>query len=129
MKFSSLLSLFLFACPFNSYAVEYNCVVTKKINQKHEYNKQELAKWKFSVLLKEEENRAYLSRCSYTMSAGKVTCDNYEVDKISHDTNVKIKKYYVFRSHFDVQLFSDLSFIENNGRGGIAFGECIISSP
>lgn len=70
-----------------------------------------------------------LGRCSFAQSANEVTCDYYEVDRIMHDDNVKIKKYYVLRSHFDVQIFSDLSFIENNGRGDIAFGKCVVTSP
>ncbi len=41
----------------------------------------------------------------------------------------RIKKFYVFRSQFDVQVYPDLSFIENNGRGGIAFGTCSVVAP
>ena len=43
--------------------------------------------------------------------------------------NARIKKYYVFRSQFDVQVFSDLSFLENNGRGDIAYGKCEVVAP
>jgi len=35
-----------------------------------------------------------------------------------------IAKYYYFDGQFDVQIFPNLSFIENNGRGDIAFGKC-----
>ena len=58
-----------------------------------------------------------------------MTCDRYPMDKVVLDENVKIKKYYLFRSQFDVQLFADLLFIENNGRGGIAFGRCRVVAP
>jgi hypothetical protein len=27
-------------------------------------------------------------------------------------------------SQYDIQLFPDMKFVENNGRGGIAFGTC-----
>ncbi len=58
------------------------------------------------------------------------------VDKItSDDINtldgniIHIKKYYVFKGQFDVQLYPDLTFIENNGRGDIAYGKCELTSP
>ena len=35
-----------------------------------------------------------------------------------------IAKYYYFDGQFGVQIFSGLSFIENKGRGDIAFGKC-----
>ena len=110
-------------------AVEYNCTITRKLTSEHEYTTKEISKGQFSVLIEENRDSSYLSRCSFARSAGKVTCDRYEVVKISLDKNVNIKKYYVFRSHFDVQLFSNLTFIENNGRGGIAFGKCRVTSP
>ena len=65
-----------------------------------------------------------LQPCSFSPSVHEVTCDRYEVDKIVFDEKVNIRKYYAFRSQFDVQVFSDLHFVENNGRGGIAFGKC-----
>jgi len=110
-------------------AVEYNCKVGKKFSAEHTYSVPELEKGQFSVKIVDEGESAILSRCSVTLSANKVTCDRYIVDKIIFDENVKIKKYYVFRSHFDVQVFSNLSFVENNGRGGIAFGKCVVTAP
>jgi hypothetical protein len=26
-------------------------------------------------------------------------------------------------------MFSDLSFVENNGRGGVSYGKCALTSP
>ncbi len=56
-----------------------------------------------------------------------MTCDRYEVDKVVLDEVARIKKYYVFSSQFDVQLYSDGRFIENNGRGTVAYGTCVAS--
>jgi hypothetical protein len=81
------------------------------------------------VQIEEKGNTAFILRCSFAPSAERVTCDRYQVDKGVFDENVKIKKYYVFRSQFDVQLFSNLLFIENNGRGGIAYGRCSLIAP
>ena len=110
-------------------AAEYRCKVESKFNSEHAYSQAEVDKGQFSVLVEDKADSAFLSRCSFAASANKVTCDRYEVDKVMFDENVKIKKYYVFRSQFDVQIFSNLSFLENNGRGGIAFGKCSVTAP
>ena len=86
-------------------------------------------KFRFSVNVVESAVGAFGSRCSFSPSANKVTCDRYQVDKIEFVERQKIKKYYVFRSQFDVQLFADLSFVENNERGGIAYGKCQAVAP
>jgi len=39
------------------------------------------------------------------------------VEKVVFDENVKIKKYYIFRSQFDVQIFSNLSFARATRHG------------
>ena len=115
--------------PAAAMAVEYDCKETRKVNADTVYAPEHLQRWQFSVGIAESQDRSSLSRCSFATSANKVTCDRYEVDRVAYDQNVKIKKFYVFRSQFDVQLFADLSFVENNGRGDIAFGQCRIVSP
>jgi hypothetical protein len=42
---------------------------------------------------------------------------------------VKIKKIYLFASQFSVQIFPDLKFIEDMGRGIISFGTCELTAP
>lgn len=120
----------LFLCaPGFAAAAEYDCKVTKKVDSENSYTAHQIEKWHFSVKVEESGGDAFVSRCSFSPSADKVTCDRYQVDKVVFDENVKIKKYYLFRSQFDLQLFSNLSFIENNGRGGIAYGKCRVVAP
>ena len=40
------------------------------------------------------------------------------------DENVGHTKYCNFRGQFDVQVFSSMEFLENNGRGGLSSGKC-----
>ena len=110
-------------------AADYSCKVEAKFDRERVYSQAELQKGQFSVLIEERGDSAFLSRCSFTTSSREVTCDRYEVDKVVFDEHVRIKKFYVFHSQFDVQFYSDLSFIENNGRGGIAFGTCSVVAP
>jgi hypothetical protein len=120
-------ALLLISSPASG--AEYDCAVSKKFDTEREYDARHLARFKFSIKIDEKQNGSFLSRCSITLSEGKESCDKYEVDKITYDEIAKIKKFYVFRSQFDIQIFPDMTFVENNGRGGIAFGTCKISSP
>ena len=105
-------------------AAEYKCVVTKKLGAEHNYTAADLKKWQFSVRVKDYGDKAILSRCSFSSSAGRVTCDDYEATLFNSDPTAGHKKYYYFHGHFDVQIFANLDFVENNGRGSIGFGKC-----
>jgi len=103
----------------------FKCSVTKKINSERTYSKERLSKYRYSVIIEDNGSKdSFFSRCSYSPIAKKDTCDRYKVDKIANDTNVNIKKYYIFQSQFNVQIFKNLSFVEDNGRADIAFGKC-----
>ena len=110
-------------------AGEYRCVVNRKVDSERNYSDEQIRNSQFSVLIEEVQNGANLSRCSFSNEERKVTCDKYSVDHIVVDRTVKIKKYYIFKSQFDVQIYPDLAFVENNGRGGIAFGKCELTAP
>jgi hypothetical protein len=105
-------------------AAEYKCEVTKKLDAENNYTAAHLKKWQFSVRVKDYGNKAILSRCSFSSSAGRVTCDDYEATLVNSDPIAGHKKYYYFHGHFDVQIFANLNFVENNGRGSIGFGKC-----
>ena len=124
----------LILCSFlsNSLAVsgaEYECPVSRKIDSERNYPDSNLQKYTPSVKIKENGDYATVSRCSFQPSANQVTCDDYNVDFIAQDKYVGHKKYYMFYNQFDVQLFADLSFIENNGRATISYGKCILTRP
>lgn len=121
--------LLAFCMPGFAAAAEYDCKVGKKLESEATYTPHQIEQGQFSVKIEESGGGAFVSRCSFAPSANKITCDRYQVDKVAFDEKVKIKKYYVFRSQFDVQLFPDLSFVENNGRGGIAYGKCRVVAP
>jgi hypothetical protein len=101
------------------------CHVEKKFDEERTYTRDELIKGKFSVEILREGAATLLRRCSFAPSAGRVTCDQYDADKVSTDSFAKIRKFYYFAGQFDVQVFADGTFIENNGRGSIAFGTCL----
>lgn len=126
---SAMLLIFSLCAPAFAAAAEYECKVEKKVDSDASYTSNQLEKGKFSIRIEEGKKETFVSRCSFSPIAQKITCDRYHVDKIVLDEYVKIKKYYLFRSQFDVQLFPDLSFIENNGRGSVAYGKCRFTAP
>ena len=107
-------------------AKSYSCMVSQKLDSENVYTQEMIDKYKFEVKINDNGSTAILSRCDFESSANAVTCDEYNVDKIERDSIAGISKYYYFRGQFDVQLFSNLTFVENNGRGSIAFGKCIL---
>jgi hypothetical protein len=123
------LLLALLILPFRVESAEYSCQVDAKYDFQRIYTKDEIKKWQFGAKIEDLGNEAFISRCSFSSIEGKVTCDRYKVDRVEHDKKVGIKKYYVFRSQYNIQLFRDLSFLEDNGRGGISYGRCVVVSP
>ena len=103
----------------------YQCPVSEKYDAGgNVYTQEMIDKYKYSVNVLDMGDTAILERCSYSSSEGEVTCDSYEADYIQRDAYVDIVKYYYFSGQFDVQIINDSLFVENNGRGGIAFGNC-----
>jgi len=121
------ITLVAFSLPAT--AVEYSCDVTRKLDREREYAAELLEKFRYSNRLEETNEGSYVSRCSFASSEQKINCDRYKIDRVAFDENVKIKKFYLFRSQLDFQLFPDLSFIENNGRGSVSYGKCKLISP
>ncbi len=119
--------LFLALCHINAQAAGLRCRFTEKFESfdGHRYNSEQLSKMQPSVQIVEKGGVTTVSRCSIAPSKSKVTCDDYPVDKIEVDTAMGIKKFYSFRSQFDVQLWPDGKVLENNGRGGLATGRCL----
>lgn len=102
----------------------HDCSVTRKTHTDGGfYSSEELARWQFSVRVIEGPT-TIIQRCSFSPTAGRVTCDSYTVDRIETDAFVGVRKFYYFRGQYDVQIFLDGTFVENNGRGSIAFGRC-----
>lgn len=109
--------------PCLVYSFSYDCKVTRKIGPENIVSNTELRKWKFSIKIHDTLNPE-LERCSFDTGKDRVTCDKYTVDRVETDKFVGIKKFYYFTGQFDVQLYPDMRFIENNGRGGISYGKC-----
>lgn len=106
-------------------AVTYDCRVERKLDRERVYAAQDLEKYRPKVLIELTNGEAYVSRCSVSIINGGVeTCDKYKADYVAFDANVDVSKFYVFESQFNVQLFSDGDFVEDNGRGTISFGAC-----
>ncbi len=118
--------IFFFLLSLSSsfvYSSTYDCKVTRKVGPENNVSDSELNKWKFSIKI-HDNKKPELERCSFTPSQNRVTCDRYTVDRVETDKFVGIKKFYYFTGQFDVQLYSDMRFVENNGRGGISYGIC-----
>ena len=109
-------------------AAEFHCDTVKKYSSLGEEAEENLRKYKYQSRIKEDGKKTTYSRCSVATGKG-LTCDDYAVDKIEKDSNVGHKKYYYFRGQADLQIFQDLSAVENNGRGQVSYQKCKVVSP
>lgn len=118
------------SCLITSQALssDYFCPVSSKTDGRKEYSATELAEGQYSVRMSERDGEIIIFRCSYSPSRKVVDCDDYQADHVEVDQHTGIRKYYYFRGQFDVQVFPNGGFIENNGRGSIATGTCRITS-
>lgn len=126
MKVLPIAALFSAALLAPAYGQQgLNCLVDHKFDAVtgDSYSQEQLEELQFSVRVNLTDET--LSRCSFVQSAGRVTCDTYPLDRMEVAAGyVDIVKYYYFRGQFDLQIFDGSSFVENNGRGSIASGNC-----
>ena len=102
------------------------CSVTKKADGENDYSREQLERGGFAVRLRHASDKLIVERFSFAPSQRRVTCDPYVVDQVAYDAVINATKYYLFRGQFDLQVFNDLSFVENNGRGVVAWGRCAV---
>ena len=124
IKWVLALSVVLATSSVGNAAEAFVCEVQHKFESERAYSKEHIEKSQFSVRIIDNGSSFVMKRCSYTMSANAVTCDEYDGDYKTIDSNIDLRKYYYFAGQFDVQIFTDGFFVENNGRAGIAFGRC-----
>jgi len=128
VKMKKCITILLLAFSGAATAVDYNCIVNKKLTAYKTYTAQEIAKGQFSIKIEERGDKVFVSNCFYRSIVKKVLCHQYEADKVVFDENTKIKKIYFLRV-YEVQIFADLSFSDYWGRGEASYGNCKIVSP
>lgn len=119
--------LFLSALT-NTFANTYVCTPNfQSVMGKPAANTDFVVKHKPFTKVFESNGSIKIQRCSIPFGEDTHTCDTYDSDRFERDTNVNIQKFYVFKSQYDIQIFSDLSYIDNNGRGGFLIGKCKVN--
>lgn len=108
-----------------AYGQSLQCVTERKFGSAGEIPKEQMDLYKPYSRLFAVDDSVVVQRCSFSPSAQRNTCDTYQVDKVETDQHAGISKYYYFRGQFDLQIFPDGSFVENNGRGMVSFGHCV----
>ncbi len=110
-------------------ALKFDCPAIKKFDRKILYTPQQLQERKFSTRLEELPEGIFLEECSFSVSAGKVTCNRRKVDRVEDDQKLQTKKFYVFEPQVNFQLFSDLTSVTDDGVGGVQYDKCEFISP
>ena len=114
------MSFFFYGIAQAAVTYELECYVDRKLDRQTEYDRASIDDMQWSVIIRHHDNEyATVSRCDT-----RAPCDEYRVEHYEFTEGVNISKYYYFQGQFDVQVFGNGRFIENNGRGTIAFGQC-----
>jgi len=69
--FSLLIGIFILSFYGPAFAVTYYCEATKKVNSEKEYSEDDIKKYKYADKLEDMGDKAFISRCSFTLSAKK----------------------------------------------------------
>ena len=110
-------------------ALKFHCIASKKLDAKANYTPEQIHQRKFSTRIEELPQGIFLDRCALSQSAGKVTCNRQKVDRIEYHQKLQTKKFYVFDSQVNFQLFPNLTSITDDGAGGVQYGKCEFISP
>jgi hypothetical protein len=121
------LSLSAILISTSSFGLTLECNVLNKYSNKGKYSQANLQKYNPSVKIEFSGDKYYVSRCSYETIAKKITCDKHKMDKAVVDNFTSYIKLYHFSSQFDLQLFADKTFVENNGRASVSYGTCKVT--
>lgn len=111
---------------FSQMAFRLNCEVSRKVDNERNYSEEDIARFKPSVRLTKVDNRYLVERCSFSPSQNRENCDPYQIDFVQSQEDPPMSKYYYYRGMFDLQVFGNGFFVENNGRGTISYGTCKI---
>lgn len=129
---SQLLADLIFDPSSRGYATKhYKCDLAKTIHVKHNTATKDLKRNMYSLFILETDNpkvknQYTLYKCFYKKPTNKKRCEDIPISKVSLLDGSQIKKYYNLDMQYDLQVFKDLSFIENNGKGVISVGMCKI---
>ncbi|MDF1726336.1 MAG: hypothetical protein P1U53_01175 [Sulfitobacter sp.] len=133
MKSLVLSAMLALSIATTSISKELYCKVVAKVDTERfekegyfvPYTSKQLQKHHYAVVIRDKgDTNSEVGRCSFEARKDRVTCDFYEVDYIARDSYVGHNKYFYFRGQYDVQVFATMNFVENNGRGSIAYGNC-----
>ena len=126
MKIAAPFATTLLALTVSANANSYLCKVKKVATAIEVPSKPYLAKHQPHVIVYDYGKSAILQRCDIPDWKTEHECDKYQADKIERNNSFGGKKYYYYRGQYDVQIFPNMTFVENNGRGMIAFGSCVV---
>lgn len=104
--------------------MKFDCPATKQFDSKNNYTAEQIRQRMLSTRLEELPEGIFLDRCSSSESAGKVICNRQKVDRVEYHQKLQTKKFYVFGSLVNFQLFPNLTSITDDGAGGVQYGKC-----
>ena len=108
-------------------ATTYECRVTAVWSPLTIPERSYLARTRPSLRLHDSDDGTDVLRCTRDPARKKRTCRTIPIDWMAEDPAHGSRKFYQFATHYDLQLFADRTFVENDGNGVILHGKCRIT--
>jgi hypothetical protein len=83
-----------------------------------------LARTAPTVRLEDDGTHAVVTRCAHHPGETGRRCERIGIDWVEQRAENASRKYYRFATHYDLQLFLDRTFVENDGLGTVYHGQC-----
>jgi len=121
---SLALSLLIVGGVVHAQAATYACRVTDVWSPLVIPEADYLERIRPTVRVEESLQGAVVTRCARDPAWKRVDCQRIEIDWVDVNAGAGSRKYYRFAEHYDLQIFFDRSFVENDGRGVVYHGQC-----
>ena len=106
------------------HAATYECRVTDVWSPLVIPEADYLARHRPTVRVEEAAQGTVVTRCARDPAWKRMECQRIEIDWVDANAGDGSRKYYRFAIHYDLQIFFDRSFVENDGRGVVYHGQC-----
>jgi len=105
-------------------AATYTCTVTDVWSPLALPKAEYLARTQPVLRLEDSTSGVVVTRCARDPASKEMRCRRIEIDWVFVNDSTGSRKFYRFADGYDLQLSSDLTFVENDGRGVVYHGRC-----
>jgi len=105
-------------------AAEYDCRVTDVWSPLVVPEVEYLERVQPTLHLSDTDAGVFVTRCARDPARKETHCERIQIDWVTRDDARATRKFYRIDRQYDLQLFFDRTFVENDGNGTVYHGRC-----